>query len=147
MKIHEARPKAGSRRGRKRVGRGNASGHGKTSGRGEKGAKSRSGYSRRASFEGGQMPLVRRVPKRGFSNPFRRQWSEVNVAQLDRFNAGTVVDPDTLRQSGLVSSANHPVVILGRGELSVALTIRAHRFSRTAINKIEAAGGSAEALA
>ena len=146
MKLHDVRLKPGTKRPRKRVGRGRASGQGKTSGRGHKGAKSRSGYRRRAGFEGGQMPLVRRVPKRGFTNRFRKQWAEVNLEQLLRFGAGTTVDPAALREAGLVSGRFDGIVILGRGDVEVALTVRAHRFSRTAASKIAAAGGSAEVI-
>ena len=147
MRIHDARPKPGSRRGRKRVGRGRSSGHGKTSGRGENGAKSRSGYSRRPGFEGGQMPLVRRLPKRGFKNPFRVEWTEVNIDQLvTRFKAGSVVDPQALRECGLVKPRAERIVVMGRGDLEVALDVKVHRFTKSAAGKIEAAGGSVEVL-
>lgn len=147
MKLHDARPKPGSRRRRKRVGRGRSSGHGKTSGRGHKGLKSRSGYSKKVGFEGGQMPLIRRLPKRGFNNKkFRPKWAEVNVEQLGRFGEGAVVDPQVLRESGLISGAYDKVVILGGGEIDKSLTVRVHRFTRTAASKIEAAGGSVEVL-
>ena len=146
MKIHEVGPKQGSRRTRKRVGRGRSSGHGKTSGRGENGAKSRSGYSRKVGFEGGQMPLVRRIPKRGFKNPFRTNWAEVNLDQLTRFDAGSSVDPELLASVGLIKGRYDKVVVMGRGELSVALNIKVHRFTSSAAAKIAEAGGTAEVL-
>lgn len=147
MKLHEVRNKSGARRPRKRVGRGRSSGTGKTSGRGHKGAKSRSGYKHKAAFEGGQMPLVRRIPKRGFSNyPFRKAWAELNLSQLERFAAGSTVDPEVLAKCGLVKGRFDGIVILGGGELEVALTVKAHRFSKSAAAKIEAAGGKAEVI-
>ena len=147
MKLHDVRQRPGFRQERKRVGRGRGSGQGKTSGRGHKGAKSRSGFRRKPGFEGGQMPLVRLIPKRGFSNYlFRKHWAEINLDQLERFGAGSTVDPATLKESGLVKGRNDGIVILGRGDLESAMTIRAHRFSRTAIAKIQAAGGTAEVI-
>ncbi len=146
MKIHEVGPKQGSRRTRKRIGRGRSSGHGKTSGRGEKGAKSRSGYSRKVGFEGGQMPLVRRIPKRGFKNPFRTHWAEVNLDQLARFEAGSTVDPETLAAVGLIKGRYDKVVVMGRGDLEVALNIKVHRFTTSAAAKIAGAGGTAEVV-
>ncbi len=147
MKLHDVRNKSSARRPRKRVGRGHGSGTGKTSGRGLKGAKSRSGYKHKAAFEGGQMPLVRRIPKRGFSNyPFRKAWAEVNLSQLDRFAAGSTVDPEALAECGLVKGRFDGIVILGGGELESALTVKAHRFSKSAAAKIEAAGGKAEVI-
>ncbi len=147
MKLHDVRNKSDARRPRKRVGRGHGSGTGKTSGRGHKGAKSRSGYKHKAAFEGGQMPLVRRIPKRGFSNyPFRKAWAEVNLSQLDRFAAGSTVDPEVLAECGMVKGRFDGIVILGGGELEAALTVKAHRFSKSAVAKIEAAGGSAEVI-
>ena len=143
MKLHELSPKKGSRFARKRVGRGPGSGRGKTAGRGHKGQKSRSGFSRRVGFEGGQMPLVRRVPKRGFTNAFRVEYSTVNVSQLAA--VGSKVDPDTLLEHGLVRRGR-PVKILGDGQVSKKLEVKAHKFSRTAREKIEAAGGSCEEL-
>lgn len=148
MKLHDVRRKAEATKDRKRVGRGRASGTGKTSGRGHKGAKSRSGYKHKAGFEGGQMPLVRRVPKRGFSNyPFRKAWAEVNVSDLSRFDAGSTVDPDALRAAGMVKGRYDGIVILGRGEIELALTVKAQRFSKTAAEKIAAAGGTTEVIA
>lgn len=147
MKLHDVRQRPGVRQGRKRVGRGRGSGYGKTSGRGHKGAKSRSGYRRKPGFEGGQMPLIRRIPKRGFSNYlFRKHWAEINLDQLAGFGAGSTVDPAALKEAGLVKGRFDGIVILGRGDLEGALTIRAHRFSRTAAEKIQAAGGTAEVI-
>jgi large subunit ribosomal protein L15 len=146
MKLHELAPAPGSRRKPKRVGRGPGSGHGKTAGRGEKGQKSRSGYRRRPGFEGGQMPLVRRLPKRGFTNIFRREYRTVNVERLSGFQAGSVVDPSALERAGLLRKGAAEVKVLGHGELAVALTVQAHKFSRSAVQKIEAAGGRAELL-
>ena len=147
MKLHDVRQKSSARQPRKRVGRGPGSGTGKTSGRGHKGAKSRSGYKHRAAFEGGQMPLVRRIPKRGFSNyPFRKEWAEINLSQLANFAAGSTVDPTVLSEAGLVKGRFDGIVILGRGELEASLTIKAHRFSKSAAAKIEAAGGTVEVI-
>lgn len=133
---------------KKRVGRGPGSGLGKTSGRGNKGQKSRSGYSGMRGFEGGQMPLHRRLPKRGFTNIFKREWAEVNLADLEKaFDAGATVTPEFLVERGLVRrSLQKSVVILGQGELKKSLTVSAHRFSKSAKEKIEAAGGKAETI-
>jgi len=147
MKLHELKPAAGARKSRRRVGRGPGSGAGKTAGRGEKGQKSRSGYSRRRGFEGGQMPLHRRLPKRGFHNMFRTEYRTVNVDRLNQLEPGSVVTPDSLQAAGLLRKGSEPVKILGNGELKVALTVRAHRFTRSATEKIGAAGGTAETLA
>jgi large subunit ribosomal protein L15 len=147
MKLHELKPAPGARRSRKRVGRGPGSGLGKTSARGEKGQRSRSGYSMRPSFEGGQMPLVRRLPKRGFTPPFREPYRTVNVGQLNGLEAGAVVTPESLEQAGLVRRGGERVKLLGDGELKVALTVRVHAFSATARERIEAAGGKAEPIA
>ena len=146
MKLHELKPADGSRRNRRRVGRGPGSGHGKTSGRGEKGQKSRSGYSAKRAFEGGQMPLARRLPKRGFVNIFRKVYRTVNVDRLNGFEGGAVVTPDSLQAAGLLRKGRGAVKVLGNGELKVALTIQAHKFTRTAVQKIEAAGGKAEPI-
>jgi len=130
--------------GQKRVGRGPGSGLGKTAGRGNKGQKSRSGYSSRPGFEGGQMPLQRRLPKRGFTNIFKKQWIEISLAKLEEnFNAGDEITPEILHNRGLIKKAKHDLVILGNGEVSKALKISAHRFTKTAKDKIEKAGGSA----
>lgn len=147
LKLHQLTPAAGSRATRKRVGRGPGSGSGKTAARGEKGQKSRSGYRRRHDFEGGQMPLVRRIPKRGFTNIFRQEYRTVNVERLGQFPAGSVVDPETLERAGLLKHGTGRVKILGDGDLSVSLTVKAHRFTRSAAQKIESAGGRAEPLA
>ncbi len=138
------RPAPGSRKPIKRVGRGPGSGHGKTSSRGQKGLKSRSGASMVPGFEGGQMPLQRRLPKRGFKNIFKVYYQVVNVANLETFDAGTVVTPELLKSQGKIKSLRRPVKILGNGELSKSLTIRANQFSQSAKQKIVAAGGSAE---
>ena len=143
MKLHELSPAKGSKHSRKRVGRGPGSGLGKTAGKGEKGQKSRSGYSRRPGFEGGQMPLLRRVPKRGFTNIWKVEYAVVNVSDLAELE-GTVT-PDSLAQHGLVRRGR-PVKVLGNGELSKALTVSAHKFSGSARAKIEAAGGRCEEL-
>lgn len=147
MKLDELRPALGSRTSRKRLGRGIGSGHGKTSGRGHKGQWARSGGGVRPGFEGGQTPLFRRLPKRGFSNyPFKKEWSIVNIAQLDRFLTGTEVTPDLLWELGIVKQVKEGVKILGNGDLSVALNVRAHAFSESAKEKIVAAGGTAEVI-
>lgn len=148
MKLHDLRPAEGSTQKRKRVGRGTGSGRGKTSGRGQKGQNSRSGGGVRPTFEGGQLPLVKRLPKlRGFNNRFKVYYVPVNVDDLERlFDANADVTPQSLNQAGLLGNDKDPVVILGRGEISKPLRIRAHRFSSSAQQKIEAAGGSVEKL-
>jgi large subunit ribosomal protein L15 len=147
MNLHDLRPAPGARRTRKRVGRGPGSGLGKTSARGEKGQRSRSGYSSRPGFEGGQMPIVRRLPKRGFTPPFREGYRTVNVGRLNGLEAGTIVTPESLEEAGLLRRGAGRVKVLGDGELGVALTVRAHKFSASAAERIRAAGGSAETLA
>jgi large subunit ribosomal protein L15 len=144
--LHTLRPAKGSVRSRKRVGRGPGSGLGKTAGRGEKGQKSRSGYSRKVGFEGGQMPLHRRVPKRGFRNLFRKEFAYVNLGQLEVFEAGTIVTPEVLQQRGTVKSLRDGLKILGKGALTKALTVRAHRFSAKAQEVITALGGKVEII-
>ncbi len=146
MKLHELKPAAGSRKARTRVGRGPGSGKGKTCGRGEKGQKSRSGYSRQRGFEGGQMPLHRRLPKRGFTNPFRTAYRTVNVERLNGLEAGSVVTPESLQKAGLLKKGSQPVKLLGNGELKVGLTVRVHQFTAIAAEKIAAAGGKAERI-
>ncbi len=147
MKLDELRPALGSRTSRKRLGRGIGSGLGKTSGRGHKGQWARSGGGVRPGFEGGQTPLFRRLPKRGFSNyPFRKEWSIVNLAQLDTLAPGTEVTPDLLSELGIVKQVKDGVKILGNGDLSVALNVKAHAFSGSAKEKIVAAGGTAEVI-
>lgn len=144
--LSSLKPPRGSRHRKVRVGRGMGSKLGRTAGRGNKGAKSRSGFWQRPGFEGGQMPLHRRLPKRGFRNPFGREYAIVNVERLNLFSAGTTVTPESLAQRGLISRAVDSVKILGEGELKVPLTVHAHAFSRSAQEKIVAAGGKAEVL-
>lgn len=146
MRLHELKPSPGSRTAKKRVGRGIGSGLGKTSGRGQKGQKARSGGGVRRGFEGGQMPLYQRVPKRGFRNIFRKEYSEVNVGALNCFEAGTVVTPELLKERGLIKSLDVGVKILGKGGLEKALIVRAQSFSAQAREKIETAGGRAEVI-
>ncbi len=147
MGLSNLRPPRGARHAKKRIGRGQGSGQGKTAGRGHKGAKSRSGFKFKRGFEGGQMPLHRRVPKRGFHNPFRVEYDVVNVDALARkFEEGVVVTPDLLREAGLVPGGGRRVKILARGEVAKALTVRAHKFSGKAAEKIAAAGGAWEVI-
>jgi large subunit ribosomal protein L15 len=145
MKLHELSPAKGSKHSKKRVGRGPGSGLGKTAGKGEKGQKSRSGYKLRLGFEGGQMPLIRRVPKRGFTNIWRTEYTVVNLVQLAKLDAGADVTPEVLVARGFARSGR-PVKVLGVGEVDRAIKVKAHRFSKTARAKIEAAGGSCEEL-
>jgi len=148
MDLSNLRPPKGAKHAKKRVGRGQGSGTGVTAGRGLKGAQSRSGYKSKRGFEGGQMPLHRRVPKRGFHNPFRVEYAVVNLDAIgERFEAGAEVTPERLREAGLVRSRKAPIKVLGRGELAKALTIKAHKFSGRAAERIAAAGGKAEVLA
>ncbi len=142
MDLSNLKPAKGSNKKPKRIGRGPGSGHGKTSGKGHKGQLARSGINKRPWFEGGQMPLQRRVPKRGFTNISRIEFSVVNIASLNKFESGTEVTPEFLRSKGLVKK-NQPVKILGNGELKVSLKIIAHAYSESAVKKIEEAGGSA----
>ena len=146
MELSNLKPKKGSRHAKKRVGRGPGSGHGKTAGRGEKGQKSRSGFSRQAGFEGGQMPLHRRLPKRGFTNIFKKDYAVVNVSDLERFDAGATVDEAALRREGLVKGQHDGVKILGDGELSKSLTVSAAKFSKSAREIIEKAGGTCQEI-
>ncbi len=147
MNLSDLKPPKGAKHAKKRVGRGEGSGSGVTAGRGHKGQKSRSGYHHKRGFEGGQMPLQRRVPKRGFFNKFRVEYAVVNLDTLaDRFEAGTEVTPDLLRERRLVRSNAKLVKILGRGDIETALTVRAHKFSRMASEKIAAAGGQTEII-
>src|SRR5262245_36126037 len=147
MSLSNLRPPKGAKHARKRVGRGPGSGHGKTASRGSKGAKSRSGFRFKRGFEGGQVPLHRRVPKRGFTNIFRVEYAVVNLDTLGEvFEAGSAVTPELLHERGLVREARAPIKVLGRGEISKALTVRAHRFSGSAAEKIAKAGGSVERL-
>lgn len=147
MDLSNLKPSERSKFPKKRVGRGHGTGQGTQAGRGHKGAQSRSGYKKKRGFEGGQMPLHRRIPKRGFHNPFRREYSVVNLDTLaDRFDAGTVVTPELLREHGIIRNARQPIKVLARGEFSKQLTVRAHKFSGKAAEKIAAAGGSTEVL-
>ncbi|HXG58739.1 MAG TPA: 50S ribosomal protein L15 [Thermoanaerobaculia bacterium] len=147
MELSNLKPKKGARHAKKRVGRGPGSGHGKTAGRGEKGQKSRSGFSRKLGFEGGQMPLHRRLPKRGFTNVFKKEYAVVNVSDLERFDDGSKVDETALRKSGLVKGRNDGIKILGGGKLTRKLTVHAAKFSESARRQIEAAGGSCQETA
>src|SRR6266699_6882802 len=144
MELSNLKPKKTSRHSKKRVGRGPGSGNGKTAGRGEKGQKSRTGFSRMRGFEGGQMPLHRRLPKRGFTNIFKKEHAVVNVSELERFDNGATVDEVALRKAGLVKGRIHAVKILGTGKLSKKLTVHAAKFSEAARKQIEAAGGSCQ---
>ena len=147
MKLHELSPVAGSNKARKRIGRGPASGQGKTAGKGHKGQKARAGRGMRAGFEGGQMPLQRRIPKRGLNNIFGTEMAIVNVAALDKaYEAGATVTVESLIEKGLVKKVLDGVKVLGHGELSKALTVQANAFSESAKQKIEAAGGKTEVL-
>lgn len=147
MKLHELSPAPGSKKTRKRVGRGIGSGLGKTAGRGHKGQNARSGGGVRPGFEGGQTPLFRRLPKRGFTNaPFKKDLVEVNVSKLNKFEAGTVVTPEKLVEAKVIKSIKDGVKILGQGDITVSLTVQAQGFSASAIEKIEAAGGKAEVV-
>ena len=144
MKLHELAPVPGSKKTRTRLGRGLGSGLGKTSGKGHKGQKARSGGGTRPGFEGGQKPLYLRLPKRGFYNKFGKEYAEVNVATLNRFEAGAGVDPVALVEAGILKNVHDGVRVLGGGELTVALTVKANGFTKSAIAKIEAAGGKVE---
>ncbi len=146
MELNNLKPKKGARHAKKRIGRGPGSGQGKTAGRGEKGQKSRSGFSRQPGFEGGQMPLHRRLPKRGFTNIFKKEYAVVNLADLERFDNGATVDEAALRSAGLVKGQNDGVKVLGNGKLSKKLTVSATKFSATAKQAIEAAGGSVQEI-
>lgn len=147
MKLHELSPASGSVKDVKRIGRGHGSGNGKTAGKGHKGQNARSGGGVRIGFEGGQMPLTRRIPKRGFNNIFAKTYTVINVSDLNKFKDGTVVDTELLKAAGIIKKANDGVKVLGNGELtSKNLTVKAIKFSQTAIEKIEKAGGKAEVM-
>lgn len=146
MKLHELKPAKGSRPDKVRVGRGTGSGVGKTSGRGHKGQNARSGGGVRPGFEGGQMPIYRRLPKRGFKNIWANVYAEVNVESLNRFEDGATVDPVALIDAGILKNVRDGVRILGNGDITKKLTVKAHGFSKSAVQKIQAAGGSAEVL-
>ena len=147
MKLHELKPNEGSRRKRKIVGRGPGSTLGKTSGRGENGQKSRSGYSHKVAFEGGQLPLFRRLPKRGFSNAkFKVKYAVINLSDLNRFEKGTEITPEILKEMGLIKNLQDGIKVLGNGTLEKKLTVKAHRFSDVAFAEIEKLGGKAEVI-
>ncbi len=146
MKLNELKPPRGSRRKRKRIGRGDGSGHGGTATRGAKGQKARSGGNVKPGFEGGQMPLTRRLPKRGFKNPFRKELTIVNLGQLGRFPGGATVDPEALLETGVIKKIGDGVKILGKGSLDRPLKFRVHAVSSGAREKIEAAGGAVEVI-
>ena len=146
MRLHELRPPEGARKAAKRKGRGMASRLGKTAGRGQKGQKSRSGSGIRRGFEGGQMPYFQRLPKRGFTNIFKQKWNIVNISDLAAFDQGSVITLEMLHEAGLIRNLSDPLKVLGNGELDRKLEVRANRFSKQALEKIEAAGGKAEVI-
>ncbi|EFI85230.1 50S ribosomal protein L15 [Listeria grayi] len=146
MKLHELKPSEGSRKERNRVGRGTGSGNGKTSGRGHKGQKARSGGGVRLGFEGGQLPLFRRLPKRGFTNINRKEYAVVNVGTLNRFEDGTEVTPELLIETGVISNAKSGIKVLSEGKIEKKLTVKANKFSAAAKEAIEAAGGQTEVI-
>ena len=146
MKLHELKAAEGSTKNRKRRGRGTASGQGKTGGRGSNGQNSRSGGGTRPGFEGGQMPLYRRIPKRGFTNIWKTKYTVLNVDDLNRFESGTTVTPELLAEKGMVKQVKDGIKILGEGRLEKKITVKAHKFSKTAVEKIESAGGKAEVI-
>ena len=146
MKLHELRAVPGATRAPKRKGRGTGTGNGTTAGRGMNGQKSRSGGGVRLGFEGGQMPLYRRIPKRGFTNLFGTEYTAINVEELNRFEAGTEVTPELIIETGMAKQVKDGIKILGNGTLEKALTVKAQKFSKSAVEKIEAAGGKAEVL-
>ena len=146
MKMHELAPALGSTKEAKRIGRGHGSGNGKTAGKGHKGQKARAGHGMRAGFEGGQMPLQRRVPKRGFNNIFAEEWLAINVSALEVFEDGTVVDAAALTAKGIIKKANLPIKVLGNGKLTKKLEVKLNAYSASATEKINAAGGKAEVI-
>lgn len=146
MKLHELSPAIGSVKESKRIGRGHGSGNGKTAGKGHKGQKARAGHGMRIGFEGGQMPLQRRVPKRGFNNIFAEEWISINVAALDVFEDGATVDATALAEKGIIKNSDKPVKVLGNGKLSKKLTVNLNAYSASAAEKINAAGGKAEVI-
>lgn len=146
MRLHDLSPAEGSRSTRKRVGRGESSGQGKTAGKGHKGYNARSGGGVRPGYEGGQMPLHRRLPKRGFNNIFRKSFAVVNIRDLDRFESGTVIDRETLVSAGIVKDKTSPVKLLGQGEITVSLEVKLAAVSESARRKVEAAGGKIEVV-
>ncbi len=146
MKLHELSPAIGSTKEAKRIGRGHGSGNGKTAGKGHKGQKARAGHGMQIGFEGGQMPLQRRVPKRGFNNIFATEWLSINVSALEVFEDGATVDAEALKASGIIKKADMPVKVLGNGKLSKKLTVKLNAFSASAAEKINNAGGKAEVI-
>ena len=146
MKMHELAPAIGSTKEAKRIGRGHGSGNGKTAGKGHKGQKARAGHGMRAGFEGGQMPLQRRVPKRGFNNIFATEWAAINVSALEVFEDGSVVDAAALADKGIIKKANLPIKVLGNGKLTKKLEVKLNAYSASAAQKIEALGGKAEVI-
>ena len=146
MKMHELAPAIGSTKESKRIGRGHGSGNGKTAGKGHKGQKARAGHGMRAGFEGGQMPLQRRVPKRGFNNIFATEWTAINVSALEVFEDGSIVDAQALQAAGIIKKAVNPVKVLGNGKLTKKLTVKLDAFSASAAEKINAVGGKAEVI-
>lgn len=146
MRLHELRPAPGSVKEPKRKGRGTATGQGKTAGRGQKGQGSRSGGGVRPGFEGGQMPLHRRLPKRGFTNIFGKNYAEINVETLNRFEDGTEITPEVLKEAKILKNLEDGVKVLGNGELTKKLTVKATKFTGSAVKKIEAAGGKVEVI-
>jgi large subunit ribosomal protein L15 len=146
MRLEELKPAAGAKKKAKRVGRGPGSGSGKTAGKGHKGQKARSGGVKGAGFEGGTMPLQRRIPKRGFTNIFRKEYAVVNIQDLEAMTGTDPVTPEMLMQKGLIKDMKTGVKVLGTGELKAKLTVRAHKFSKSAVEKIQAAGGKAEVI-
>ena len=146
MKLHELSPSEGSKKKAFRVGRGHGSGNGKTSGKGQKGQKARSGGGVRPGFEGGQMPIYRRLPKRGFTNIFAKKYTSINVEDLNKFDNGTEITAEVLKENGVIKKINDGIVVLGRGDLNKKVTIKAKRFSKSAEEKISAAAGKAEVI-
>ena len=147
MKLHELKSNEGAFKANKRVGRGTSSGHGKTSGKGHKGQNARSGGGVRPGFEGGQLPLFKRLPQRGFSNAmFKKVYATINVSDLEKFDNGAVVTPELLKEMGILKKQLSGVKVLGNGELTKKITVKAHKFSKSAISKIEAQGGKAEVI-
>ena len=146
MKLHELSPSEGSKKKAFRVGRGHGSGNGKTSGKGQKGQKARCGGGVRPGFEGGQMPIYRRLPKRGFTNIFAKKYTSINVEDLNKFDNGTEITAEVLKENGVIKKINDGIVVLGRGDLNKKVTIKAKRFSKSAEEKISAAGGKAEVI-
>ncbi len=146
MRIEELSPRPGAKKSRKRVGRGDGSGHGKTACRGEKGQRSRAGGAKGPGFEGGQMPLIRRIPKRGFTNIFTKDYTVVNLRDISRVTGSDTIGPEQLFDQGVVKKLGSGIKVLAMGEIDRAVTVKAHKFSKTAVQKIEAAGGKAEVI-